>query len=617
MPGPKSTTALLKQLRALMLSKVHTPEPLAAYIVPSADSHNSEYLADCDKLRGFVSGFDGSAGTAIVTAREACMWTDGRYYLQATEQMDGNWTLMREGDPNTPKTGQWLVKTLPSNSFVGVDPKLMSCDQFRPLQKELETGGHKLVPVKQNLVELVWTERPKRPLNPVKPLPLNFTGCTVKLKLQEVVEAMKDKKADFLVLTALDQIAWFLNLRGSDIEYNPVFFSYIIVSANGTFTLFIDPRQASDEVREHLKKEAGDVVSIEPYSRIDEALKDICLDLNGFVWFSEHSSYALTSIIPKKHLLLTGTTPVELMKAVKNPTEIAGMRNAHIKDAIALCTYFHWLETNVSSGAITEISGANKLHEFRKLQPDFMGDSFATISSVGAHGAIIHYHPQESTNVPITTNELYLCDSGAQFRDGTTDVTRTWHFGTPTEHEKDCYTRVLKGQLQLGSRIFPTKIKGNHLDSFARQFLWDVGLDYAHGTGHGIGHYLNVHEGPMGISWRPMHQDPGLEANMFLSNEPGYYEDGKFGMRIEDIVLIVEANPPNNFNNRGFLTFETVTLVPKGLKLINVGMLTDGEIEQLNGYHEHCRAVLGPLLERQGLEDVKGWLWKETEPISR
>lgn len=617
MSVPKSTTNLLQQLRLSMQNSLYVNKPVQAYIIPSVDAHNSEYLAECDKLRGFISGFNGSAGTAIVTNNAACLWTDGRYYLQATEQMDSNWTLMKEGDPNTLKQGQWLVKNLPTGSHIGVDPKLITTETFVPLQKELELVGHKLIPVKQNLIELLWSNRPKRPLNPVKPLPLEFSGKAVGDKITEVIKAMKDSRVDFFVITALDEIAWLLNLRGSDIDFNPVFFAYVIISSSGSFTLFIDPRQATDEVKEHLKSEAGDVFKIEPYSRIEEVLNEICLGLDGFVWFSESSSYALTSIILKKHLHLTDTTPVQLMKAIKNEVEVKGMRNAHIKDAAALCCYFSWLEANVENGDITEVSGANKLHEFRSQQKDFMGDSFETISSVGPHGAIIHYQPDETTDVPITRNSLYLCDSGAQYRDGTTDVTRTFHFGTPTEYEKECYTRVLKGQLQLASRIFPTKIKGNHLDSFAREYLWDVGLDYAHGTGHGIGHYLNVHEGPMGISWRPINTDPGLQANMFLSNEPGYYEDGKFGIRIEDIVQIVPANPPHNFNNRGFLGFETITLLPKSLNLIDVNMLTNDEIKQLNQYHQQCRDIVGSILETSGQLDAKKWLWKETEPISR
>ncbi|KAH1013221.1 hypothetical protein HUJ04_002241 [Dendroctonus ponderosae] len=618
MPKAKSTSDLLKQLRASMTNPKYVEKPLQGYIIPSADAHNGEYLADCDQFRAFISGFNGSAGTAVVSQRDACLWTDGRYYLQATEEMDSNWTLMKEGDPNTLQKGQWLAKNLEVGGRVGVDPKLITTQQFQSLQKELDAAGRKLVPVAQNLIELLWTERPNRPVNPIRPLSVTFTGKPVKAKLAEVTAAMRSKRADWLVLTALDQIAWFLNLRGSDIEYNPVFFSYVIIKEDGTFTLFVDPRQVTEEVKQHLRSEAGDgSFTIEPYSRTEEALKERCLSLESSIWFSEASSYALTRIVPEKRLILTDTTPIELMKAVKNPTEVKGMRNAHLKDAIALCNYFAWLEKNVAAGNITEVSGAKKLHELRKLQPEFIGDSFATISSVGPHGAIIHYQPDETSDVPIRTDCLYLCDSGAQFRDGTTDVTRTVHFGTPTDYEKECYTRVLKGQLQLASRIFPTKIRGNHLDSFAREFLWDVGLDYAHGTGHGIGHYLNVHEGPMGISWRPNSQDPGLEANMFLSNEPGYYEDGKFGIRIEDIVQIVPAQPPHNFNNRGFLTFDTITLVPKSLNLINVSMLTDKEIEQLNNYHQECRQAVGPLLDEQGAVEAKAWLWKESEPISR
>jgi len=273
------------------------------------------------------------------------------------------------------------------------------------------------------------------------------------------------------------------------------------------------------------------------------------------------------------------------------------------------------LESNVSKGEITEISGATKLTEFRSEQVDFVGPSFDTISSVGPHGAIIHYKPSKDSDVPIRMDCLYLCDSGGQYKDGTTDVTRTIHFGNPSDFEKECFTRVLKGQIKLGTTVFPSKIKGNCLDSFARQYLWEVGLDYGHGTGHGIGSYLNVHEGPMEVSWRTVNDDPGLESGMFISNEPGYYEDGKFGIRIEDIIQIVDANPPHNFNKRGFLTFDTITLVPIQTKMIIVNMLTESEINHLNKYHKKCRDILGPILDEQGRLETKKWLWRETEPI--
>ncbi|KAJ8955577.1 hypothetical protein NQ318_001407 [Aromia moschata] len=481
---------------------------------------------------------------------------------------------------------------------------------------QLEAAGHKLVPISTNLIELIWPDRPGRPANPVDPLPLKFSGKPVKDKLEALNAQMKDKNAKYLILTALDEIAWFLNLRGSDIDYNPVFFSYVIVSLN-SFTLFLNPVQVTAEVKQHLSSEAGDIFKIEPYSSIEDKLKELVKNIDGYVWFSESANYALTSLIPRKNLLMTDITPVQLMKAVKNPVEISGMHNAHIKDAAALCCYFAWLEKNVEKIKITEVSGASKLLEFRKMQVDFVGDSFPTISSVGPHGAIIHYCPDETTDVQITTDSLYLCDSGGQYKDGTTDVTRTLHFGTPTDFEKECYTRVFKGHVKLATAIFPSKIKGNYLDSFAREYLWQVGLDYAHGTGHGIGSYLNVHEGPMGISWRPIQEDPGLEAGMFLSNEPGYYQDGQFGIRIEDIVEVVDASPPHNFNSRGFLTFGAVTLVPKITKLLVIDMLTDAEIEYLNKYHQECRDIVGPLLEQQGQKEAKEWLFKETKPISK
>lgn len=425
---------------------------------------------------------------------------------------------------------------------------------------------------------------------------------------------MKNKNASLLVLTALDEIAYFLNLRGSDIGYNPVFFSYVIVTKTG-YIVFIDPQKYVPEIESHLRKETGKATfEVRNYGEIISSIKAGVENIDGFVWFSENSSYALTSLVPSKHLL-TELTPIALMKAVKNETEIKGMRNAHVKDGVALCAYFSWLEKNVDNEVITEVSGAEKLREFRATQKDFMGPSFQTISSVGPHAAIIHYQPDASTDVRITSNSVYLCDSGAQYKDGTTDVTRTFHFGTPTEYEKECYTRVLKGQIQMATMIFPSKIKGNSLDSFARQFLWNVGLDYGHGTGHGIGSYLNVHEGPMGVSWRHIADDPGLESGMFLSNEPGYYENGKFGVRIEDIVQIIAADTPHNYNNIGFLSFETITLVPIQTKMIVTDMLTRKEVDHLNSYHQRCRNVIGPILHEAGFLEAEKWLWRETEPI--
>ncbi|XP_067012527.2 xaa-Pro aminopeptidase ApepP isoform X2 [Anabrus simplex] len=607
------TGNILTKLRALMKNTKYVKEPLQAYIVPSGDAHQSEYVADCDNRRAFISGFTGSAGTAVITDKEACLWTDGRYFLQATKEMDENWTLMKEGVPTTPTQEAWLSKTLPSGSRVGVDPALISYSVWKPMQTQLEDAGHHLVPVETNLVDLIWEDQPQRPVCAVNPLSVKYTGKTCKEKVQEVREKMKEKGATALVVTALDEVAWLLNLRGCDVPYNPVFFSFVIVTMNQV-VLFVDEAKLNTTVQNHFSEEDL-LVKIMPYEKVDSFLKDMVGDQEGKVWISNGSSYALVSIIPDK-VRLTEITPIALMKAIKNSVEINGMINAHIKDAAALCCYFAWLENELlHRRKVTEISGAKRLEEFRKEQEDFVGLSFETISSSGPNGAIIHYSPSPETDRAITSKELYLCDSGGQYYDGTTDVTRTIHFGVPSQYEKECFTRVFKGQHQLGTAVFPSKIKGNCLDTLARKYLWDVGLDYRHGTGHGIGHYLNVHEGPMGISWRVYPDDPGLQEGMCLSNEPGYYEDGKFGIRLENIVRIIPSSAPHNFQDRGYLTFETITLVPIQTKMLDRTLLTEEEVSYLNDYHKECREKVGSLLKKQHQNEAYDWLFRETEPI--
>ncbi|XP_025833927.1 xaa-Pro aminopeptidase ApepP isoform X2 [Agrilus planipennis] len=617
MSSLKSTTGLLKRLRTLMNDTKYVRDPISAYIVPTNDAHTSEYIADADKRREFISGFSGSAGTAIVTLQDARLWTDGRYYLQASQELDSNWKLMKDGLPDTPSQ-VWLSKNLPQGAKIGVDPKFITYREWVSLQKHLESSGQELVSVENNLIDLIWDNKPKTPNNQIIPLDRKYTGKSVLEKLKEINKQMTEKGVGALVLTALDEVAWFLNLRGSDIEYNPVFFAYVVVLQED-FVLFINKQSYTNNIDNHLKHEApGITFKVESYDQIGNYLETLAENLKESVWFYDESNSYLVRLLDKKKVFISDMSPVSHMKAVKNQNERKGMRNSHIKDAVALCSYFEWLEREIASGNnVTEISGAKKLEEFRSQQEDFAGPSFETISSVGPHGAIIHYAPNEKTDVLITDKELYLCDSGGQYLDGTTDVTRTLHFGTPTDHEKQMFTLVLKGQLQLGSIVFPKKVKGNRLDAFARQFLWKVGLDYNHGTGHGVGSYLNVHEGPMGIHKRDMRADPGLEEGMFLSNEPGYYENGKFGIRIEDVVEIVPATTPYNFENLQFYTFNTITLVPKQTKLIKTEMLTDEEILTLNNYHQKCRDVLGPILKTQKRFDVKKWLWKETEPISK
>ncbi|XP_046997256.1 xaa-Pro aminopeptidase ApepP isoform X2 [Schistocerca americana] len=602
----------LVKLRSLFKNLKYVPEPIQGYVVPSDDAHQSEYLAECDKRRAFISGFTGSAGTAVITETQACLWTDGRYFLQATKQMDDNWTLMKEGIPTTPTQGAWLSKALPAGSRVGVDPKLISYSAWKPLQTQLEAAGHSLVPVATNLIDLIWDDRPAPPKGTVEPLPLVYTGKTSKTKVEEVRTMLAEKGATLLVVTALDEVAWLLNLRGSDIAYNPVFFSYALVTMHSVH-LFMDECKLTPSVRQHFNQEDL-CITIHPYEKIQDVLTEQISEQEGKVWISAGASYALTSLIPDKKRV-SEATPIALMKAIKNNVEIQGMINAHIRDAAALCCYFAWLEKEVVKGTVSEVSGASRLEEFRREQENFVGPSFETISSSGPNGAIIHYTPSPESDRLLTVDELYLCDSGGQYKDGTTDVTRTIHFGTPTQFEKECFTRVFKGQFFMGTSVFPTKIKGNCLDTLARKYLWDVGLDYLHGTGHGIGSFLNVHEGPMGISWRIYPEDPGLQEGMFLSNEPGFYEDGKFGIRLENICRIVPANVPYKFKDHKFLTFETVTLVPIQTKMLVREMLTDKEVAYLNDYHKQCREKVGPLLKKMGHHEAWEWLCRETEPI--
>lgn len=598
---------------------------IQALIVNGEDAHQSEYSTERDQRRRFISGFRGSYGTVVVMYDKALLWTDGRYYTQALSELDPpeEWTLMREGLLDTPTIAAWLASNLPPKSAVGADANLISYTEWARLHTSLTTAGHCLIPLPENLVDKVWAdEQPAPTANVILPQALQYSGQSAGDKVRLCREAMRENNVTVLVVTALDEIAYLLNWRGSDIPFNPVFFAYVILTLKDVH-VFVDRSRLSQEALEQLKNEGVDF-SIDPifhaYTDIHVYMKELvnsCTDQDK-IWISNKSSYALHADCGeiKKH---TDITPISVMKAIKNPIEIEGMKAAHVRDSVALVKYFAWLEDKIKNTKehITEISGATRLEKFREEQDHFVGLSFTTISSIGPHGAVIHYSPTAETDMPITDKELYLCDSGAQYYDGTTDVTRTLHFGKPTSFERECFTRVFKGQCRLSTMIFPLKTKGNYLDTLARESLWSVGLDYLHGTGHGVGSYLNVHEEPIGITWKPHPDDPGLQPGMFLSNEPGYYEDGKFGIRLENIELVVSTKTPYNHKNRGFLTFETVTLVPIQTSLLDVSMLTDKEIEYLNNYHAKCLKSLKPFL--QGAENIQALKWMERQclPISR
>lgn len=608
----KCTTFLLKSLRSVMKNSLYVSQNIEAYIVPSCDSHQSEYIASSDERRAFITGFTGSAGTAVITEKEAALWTDGRYFLQAQQQLDSNWQLMKDGLPDTPTQGSWLSKVLPVGSRVGVDPFLMSFDSWELLSSELEAVGHSLVAVHQNLVDIIWMDKPLPPMNLIVVLPLEYTGMTWQEKVAKVRADMIKKNASALILTALDEIAWLFNLRGSDIEYNPVFFAYAVVTLD-SIHLFVDECKLTPAVTNALEDGGNLKLELHPYHSIKDFVS-LIVEQHDKIWINKKSSYALVSVIPKTRQLLQAN-PVVLRKAVKNDIEISCMQNAHVKDAVAVCEFFCWLSDAIVKENITEISAAEKLESFRSMQKDYVGPSFETISASGPNAAIIHYKPTSETDRAVTKDEMYLCDSGGQYRDGTTDITRTWHFGIPTAYEKECYTRVVKGHIALASAVFPNLTKGQMLDTLARKALWDAGLDYLHGTGHGVGVYLNVHEGPMGISWRPHPDDPGIQKGMILSIEPGYYEEEKFGVRIENLALVCEAKTKYNFKNRGYVTFTPLTLVPFQTKLLDPSMLTSDEIQWLNSYHLSCREIIGKSLEEQNKHHVLQWLLEETQPL--
>lgn len=598
---------MLGKLRTLMRT---LDQPLQAYIVTNSDPHKNEYLANTYKRLEYISGFTGSSATVVVTNNDALLWTDGRYYTQANNELSPDWILMKSGLVTTPTEGAWLSENLPKGSTVGVDPQCIDCTIWQTIQNELERGGHKLIPIKQNLIDEVWSDKKPAVLNEIKPLALKYSGKPSGEKVENIRKAMLDKEVDTLIVTALDEIAWLLNLRGSDIEYNPVFFSFVVLS-HDSLNFFVDETRVTDEIKDHFKNENVDV-TIQPYDSVYNFISRLVKDVKK-VWVPKTASYLIYSLIPEPKRYCEPSI-IALMKAIKNPTEVEYMVKAHIRDGVSLCRLYAWLEEQVSKGeVVTELSAAAQLEKYREETDDYIGPSFPTISSSGPNAAVIHYRPSEETNRKITENEIYLCDTGGQWLGGTTDVTRTMHFGIPTQMERECFTRVFKGQTALGMTIFPNKLKGNCLDTIARLALWKVGLDYGHGTGHGIGSYLNVHEGPMGISNRPFPDDPGLQENMFVSNEPGFYLEGKFGIRLENIVHITSAKTPHNFNDRGYLTMDTITLCPIQTKMLLISELTPCEIEYLNAYHKKCHEILGPLLKNKGYEAAYKWLQRETD----
>ncbi|KZL65116.1 Xaa-Pro aminopeptidase [Colletotrichum tofieldiae] len=612
------TTNRLSRLRELMKER-----NVDVYVIPSEDSHASEYIAGCDARREFISGFSGSAGCAVVTLDKAALATDGRYFNQASKQLDQNWQLLKQGLQDVPTWQEWSAEQSTGGKVVGVDPELITGSIAKKLAEKVKrSGGSDLVPLDQNLVDLVWAkDRPARPKNPVKVLPNKFSGKDVKTKLKELRQELDKKNSRAFVVSMLDEIAWLFNLRGDDIPYNPVFFSYAIITSDSA-TLYVDDSKLGEETRAYL---AGNDVDVKPYEIIFDSIDALRSSEKSAeltpgtsskrFMISTKASWALKRSLGGDGQVDEVRSPIGDSKAVKNKNEMGGMRACHIRDGAALIEYFAWLEDQLVAKKVKldEVQAADKLEQLRSKQKDYVGLSFDTISSTGANAAVIHYKPERGACSVIDPTAIYLCDSGAQYLDGTTDTTRTLHFGQPTEAEKLAYTLVLKGNIALDTAIFPKGTTGFALDCLARQHLWKEGLDYRHGTGHGVGSYLNVHEGPIGIGTRVQFAEVALAPGNVVSIEPGFYEDGSYGIRIENVAMVTEVKTKHSFGDKPYLGFEHVTMVPYCQNLIEPSLLTAEEKAWLNAHNADIFQKTKEYFRNDPL--TLTWLIRETQPL--
>ena len=599
------------------LREVMRREHLSAFIFPSTDPHQSEYVADYWKGREFISGFNGSAGTAVVTLNSAALWTDSRYFLAAEEQLKGTeYRLMKLKIEGTPTIAEWIGSECGAGAEVGIDGWCSSANDVKTLIGDLRKQGGITLRTNFDPLKLIWLNRPAIPENPVEIHPLEYAGERTRDKIGRIRQALREKHADGMLMTALDDIAWTLNLRGSDVHCNPVFVSYLILSSKDV-TLYINKVKVSPEVEAYLKAEG---VGVAPYEEISKGLKDyfeynILLD-------PDEVNYALYEGVRRQEGVRSAIeiveegSPVKRMKTVKNEREIAGFRSAMLKDGIAMVKFLYWLSQysgdsgssgNLGISSLTELLVSEKLERLRAEQPLYRGLSFDTIAGYQAHGAIVHYEATPETDIPLKPEGFLLLDSGAQYLDGTTDITRTIALGPLTEEQKRIYTLVLKGHIQIELCKFPSGTSGTQIDVLAREALWREGLNYLHGTGHGVGTYLNVHEGPHQIrmEWKPA----PLVAGMTVTDEPGIYLAGKFGVRIENTLLVTQYKE-TEFGQ--FLQFEPLTLCPIDKSPVVADMLLPEEIDWLNTYHQHVFDTLSPHLS----PDESAWLRIACAPLS-
>ena len=589
----------IEELRTVMKS-----EGIDAFVFPSTDPHNGEYVPEHWKGREFISGFNGSAGTAVVTMDDAALWTDSRYFLQAEEQLAGTgFRLMKLKIEGTPTISQWLGRKLAANggTVVGIDGMVNSIGTVEALADELRAEGGITLRTNFDPLKVIWKDRPAIPSDMAIVHPQKYAGESAQSKIARIRQALRERHVEGMLVSALDDIAWALNIRGTDVHCNPVVVSYLLITMDSV-TLYINSDKLTPVVREHL---AANGVMTDEYENVKKGLAGY--DGYNILMDPDETCYTLYKAYGDRPKVLA-PSPLPSMKIVKNETEIMGYRYAMLRDGIAMVKFLRWLVTAVEEGGVTEVSASDELEAFRAEQSLFKDISFDTIAGYGAHGAIVHYEPTPETDIELKPEGLLLLDSGAQYLDGTTDITRTIALGPVTDEQKHIYTLVLKGHIRLAMAKFPANASGTQIDILAREAMWREGLNYMHGTGHGVGSYLSVHEGPHQI--RMEYKPEPLRAGMTVTNEPGLYLAGKFGVRIENTMLITEYM---NTEYGRFLKLEPLTLCPIDKAPIDVDMLADEELDYLNDYHAAVFKSLSPYLD----DEMTEWLANACAPLTR
>ena len=588
----------IKQLRHLMKEK-----NIDVYLVPSADNHQSEYVGEHFKTRAFITGFSGSAGTAVITQDKAGLWTDGRYFIQAEKELQGSGiTLYKIGEPGVPTIDEYLENSLTDGATLGFDGRVISAKEGEQYAKKFASKNIR-IEEHFDLIDMIWLSRPPMSKYPVFLLEEKYSGESTASKLKRIRKYMKDLGATAHLLITLDDIAWIFNFRGKDVSYSPVVLTYAIIMMDCVH-LFIDEDKLSKEIKISFDKEH---ILLHSYNEVYDFVKSLSTD-HVLLMDPARLNYALYKNIPSEMKTIETMNPSILLKAMKNETEIKNIKNAHIKDAVAHIKFLYWLKTRLGKEVITELSASEKLESLRAEQEGFLWPSFAPISAYGPHAAMCHYSSSEETDCPLEAGNFYLTDTGGNYMEGSTDITRTIALGEISDELKTHYTQVLRGNLALSKAKFLYGCTGQNLDILARQYLWNMNLDFKHGTGHGIGYLLSIHEGPCRISWQPAKENVPLENGMILSDEPGLYIADSHGIRLEN-ELLVRNDVKNEYGQ--FMEFEVITYVPFDLDAIEPSLMRDDEKAQLNAYHQNVYDIVSPYLN----DAEKKWLKKYTKEI--